>query len=162
MDQDERNWNEPYRDPNDPNDVGAARRAPERPVAGRAGSQRSIGELVGDLSRETSELVRKEVQLATTELAAKIDQAERGVISGIAGGAVAYLGVGVLLIAAVLGLAQVVDAWVAALIVGGIVALTGLVLMAKARKDLEVDNLVPEKTVRQTKATGRWIKEHAR
>lgn len=138
---------------------------PERPIptaVPRTGQQRSIGALVGDLSRETSELVRKEVALATTELGAKIDQAERGVINGIAGGAVAYLGLVFLLLAAVLGLAQVVEGWIAALIVGGVVALAGLVMLARARKDLKADNLVPEKTVHQTRATGRWIKEHAR
>ena len=37
--------------------------------------ERSIGELFAELSRETSVLVRKEVELATTEMTAKVKTA---------------------------------------------------------------------------------------
>ena len=39
---------------------------------------RSLGELLSELSRETGQLVRKEVELATTEMTAKAQQGRRG------------------------------------------------------------------------------------
>ena len=40
-------------------------------MADRPTDDRSIGDLLAELSRETSELVKKEVELATTEMTAK-------------------------------------------------------------------------------------------
>jgi hypothetical protein len=58
---------------------------------------RSLGDLLAELSRETGQLVRKELELATTELTAKARKA--GVQIGIAaaGGALVHAGVLVLL-----------------------------------------------------------------
>jgi hypothetical protein len=79
-----------------------------------------LGELVQDLSRQTSTLIRQEMRLAQTELAEKGRHAGRG--AGIFGGAgvVALYGVGALIAAAILGLATVLEPLVA-----GILALTG-------------------------------------
>src|SRR5437764_15020079 len=80
---------------------------------------RSVGDLLAELSRETGTLVRKEVQLATTEITAKAKKAagDVGVIAG--GGALAHAGVLVLLAALVMGLSNLsVAQWLAALIVG--------------------------------------------
>ena len=51
---------------------------------------RSLGELFAELSRETGVLVRKEVELATTEMSAKLKSAggHAGIIA--AGGALAH------------------------------------------------------------------------
>ena len=38
--------------------------------------ERSLGELFGDLAKETSELVRQEVQLARTEMTQKVSAVE--------------------------------------------------------------------------------------
>jgi len=159
--------------PNSPESRPESRTEPHRPgetdrpevyraeTHSRTGEpHRSIGELVGELSRETTDLVRKEVALAKAELGVKIDQAERGVINGVAGGAVAYLGLAVLLFAVVYALSNVVAPWLAAVIVGGVVIVAGLIMLGKARSDLKAGNLKPEHTIRQTRETGRWIKEH--
>src|SRR5215213_5588779 len=91
-----------------------------------------LGELVQDLSRQTSTLIRQEMRLAQTELAEKGRHAGKG--AGIFGGAgvVALYGVGALVAAAMLGLATVLEPWIAAaaiglglLLVAGILALTG-------------------------------------
>src|SRR5438067_9891870 len=50
---------------------------------------RSIGDLVAQLSRETGVLVRKEVELAKTELSAKVRHAGTHVATTAAGGALA-------------------------------------------------------------------------
>jgi len=82
-------------------------------------SDRSTGDLVKLAAEQVSRLVRDELRLAQTELAAKGKRV--GVGLGLFGGAgaFAFYGLGVLLAAAVLGLAVVWPAWLAALVVGG-------------------------------------------
>ena len=93
---------------------------------------RPLGELVQDLSRQTSTLIRQEMRLAQAELAEKGKHAGKG--AGMFGGAglVALYGVGALIAAAILGLATVLEPWIAAALIGilllavaGILALTG-------------------------------------
>jgi len=96
------------------------------------GKGRTIGELVASLSEQFSTLVRDELQLAQAQLAEKGKRLGAG--AGFLGAAalVAFYGGGVLLAAAVLGLATVLPAWLSALIIGvvlmiiaGIAALLG-------------------------------------
>jgi membrane protein len=98
----------------------------------RTEQDKPLGELVQDLSRQTSTLIRQEMRLAQAELTEKGRHAGRG--AGMFGGAgvVALYGVGALVAAAILGLAIVLEPWIAAaaigaglLLVAGILALTG-------------------------------------
>jgi membrane protein len=98
----------------------------------RTEQDRPLGELVQDLSRQTSTLIRQEMRLAQAELTEKGRHAGKG--AGMFGGAglVALYGVGALIAAAILGLATVLEPWIAAaaigagfLLVAGILALTG-------------------------------------
>src|SRR4051812_15478766 len=91
-----------------------------------------LGELVQDLSRQTSTLIRQEMRLAQAELTEKGRHAGKG--AGMFGGAgvIALYGVGALIAAAILGLATVLEPWIAAaaigaglLLIAGILALTG-------------------------------------
>jgi uncharacterized membrane protein YqjE len=76
-----------------------------------------VGALVSDLTSDMSRLVRDELQLAKAEL--KDKGREAGVGIGLFGGAgtVVLYGLGALIAAAICGLAVVVPAWLAALIV---------------------------------------------
>src|SRR5919107_3081462 len=98
----------------------------------RPEQEKPLGELVQDLSRQTSALIRQEMRLAQAELTEKGRHAGKG--AGMFGGAglVALYGVGALVAAAILGLATVIEPWIAAaaigvalLLVAGILALTG-------------------------------------
>jgi len=60
---------------------------------------RSLGDLLAQLSRETGVLVRKEVELATTEMTAKAREAAADAAITAAGGALAHAGLLVLLAA---------------------------------------------------------------
>lgn len=82
-----------------------------------SGQDERIGALVAQLSRDVSRLVRDELQLAKVEL--KDKGREAGIGIGLFGGAgtLALYGGGALVTAAILGLAQVVSAWLAALLV---------------------------------------------
>src|SRR3954469_1058411 len=91
---------------------------------------RSLGELLAELSRETGVLVRKEVELATTEMTAKARKAAAGAGVAATGGALAHAGLLVLLAAIVMGLAQLgIDPWLSALIVAVVTMIVGYVLI---------------------------------
>ncbi|GAA3762826.1 phage holin family protein [Plantactinospora mayteni] len=89
-------------------------RDPARPVA-----EQSTAELVQRATEQVSRLVRDELALARIELAEKGRHAGIGVGLFGGGGALALAGLGVLVAAAVLGLALVIPAWAAALVVAG-------------------------------------------
>ncbi len=91
-------------------------------------SQASMGRLFRDLANDLSELTRKEIQLAQTEMTEKVSHASKAVISMAAGGFVAYAGLLVLMAAAVLGLATYMPYWLSAVIVGGLALITPAVL----------------------------------
>ena len=104
-----------------------------------SGSEPGVGELVGQLSEQVSRLVRDELALAQVELKAKGKAAGKG--AGLLGGAGLFgaYGLGVLIAAAVLGLATVLHAWLSAVIVGvvllvvaGIAALMGKKQVSRA------------------------------
>ena len=118
---------------------------------------RSIGELVAELSRETGVLVRKEVELAKTELTAKARQAGAHCATIAAGGALAHAGLLVILAAIVIAFAQLgVTAWLAAAIVGIATILIGYLLVNKGLKALRGASVVPTQTLESLKEDARW------
>jgi hypothetical protein len=115
--------------------------------------QQSVGELVKQLSEQTSTLARKEVELAKTEMALKGKRLGLG--AGAFGGAglFAVFAFGVFSSALVLLLATAIKAWVAALIVAGIYALVAGVLALTGKKKVEqATPPVPEQAIESTKA----------
>jgi xanthine/uracil permease len=122
--------------------------------------ERSLGDLFSDLSRETTTLVRQEVQLAKAELTQSATEAARGIGMLVAGGAVAYAGLLFLLLAIVYGLIDAGwDAWLSALVVGLVVVAIGAILVLRARESLKPANLAPQKTVETLKEDAAWAKE---
>src|SRR5215210_7624015 len=105
-----------------------SRRGVNRDVEKRTdmGDEReSFGELLGQLANDSAALVRDEIALAKQEMSEKISSFRSGVVTVAIGGVVALIGVLALIAAAIIGLAHYMDAGIAALIVGGVLALTG-------------------------------------
>jgi hypothetical protein len=114
--------------------------------------ERSLGQLVSDASRDVSELVRYEIALAKAEVQRDI---KRGVAAGGLFGAAALLAIYAtvaLMIAAGLGLSQVMPAWLAFIVVAA-----GLLLIAGACVIVGRSQIgrikPPERTIRSTKET---------
>ncbi len=123
----------------------------------RPQDERSLGELFAELSRETGVLVRKEVELATTEMTAKARTAGGHIGTISAGGALAHAGLLVLLAAFVLGLAQLgVTPWLSALIVALATMAIGYALVSKGRASLSRASLAPTQTIETLKETATW------
>lgn len=112
---------------------------------------RSLGELFGELSRETSTLVRQEVALAKTELTQTATEVGKDVGFLAVGGAVAYAGFLAILAAIILALALVLPWWLAAAIVGVVVAGVGGALIAKGLAALKHADMAPRQTLNTLK-----------
>jgi len=121
-------------------------------------AETSIGQLIGDISNDLSRLFRQEVELAKVEL--KQEAAKAGKAGGMLGGAAfaGYLAVVLLSFAVVFGLANVMDAGWAALIVAVVWAVIGAVLYATGRKRLKTVDPVPRRTVDTLKEDAQWLK----
>ena len=121
-------------------------------------SEPSIGELIGNISNDLSTLFRQEVELAKVEV--KEEAAKAGKAAGMLGGAgfAGYLAVVLLSFALVFGLANVMDAGWAALIVAVIWLIVGAVLYTSGRKKLKDVDPVPHRTVDTIKEDAKWLK----
>ena len=90
----------------------------QHPPGGQTLSDESVAELVKRAASQTAELVRKEIQLGQVELKDKGRRAGKGVGLLGAAGLIAFYGGGALVAAAVVGLAEAVEPWLSALIIG--------------------------------------------
>ena len=103
----------------------------QHPPGGQAITDESVAELVKRAASQTAELVRKEIQLGQVELKDKGRRAGKGVGLLGAAGLIAFYGGGALVAAAVLGLAEALEPWLSALIIGivllVIAAIVGLI-----------------------------------
>jgi membrane protein len=123
---------------------------------------RSTSNLLRELSQQTGDLVRKEMELAKAELREKGKAA--GIAGGMFGGAgvTALYGVGALTAAAILGLATVLDAWVAGLVVGiAYLVLSGILALTGKKKVEQATPPVPEQAIESGKEDVEWTKQRA-
>jgi len=125
--------------------------------------ERSLGELFGDLSKDTVNLVKGELELAKTEMTQKATQVSKDIGFLAIGGAVAYagalaLGAALIIILATVGLPW----WLAALLVGLVVAGIGYFLIQKGLTELKRQNIAPTNTIQTIKEDVEWMKEQAR
>lgn len=113
----------------------------------------STGQLVSRAVEQIGTLVRDELALAQAEMSRKARRAGMG--AGLLGGAglIALYGVGCLVAAGVLGLATVMDGWLAAVIVGvGLLAVAGIVALIGRKDVAQASPPVPREAVAGLKA----------
>jgi Flp pilus assembly protein TadB len=125
-------------------------------------TEASAGELVKNLTEQVSLLIRDELKLAEYEMTRKAKRIGRG--AGMFGGSglVALYAIGCLVAAAIIGLASVLPAWAAALIVGGaLLVIAGVAALMGKRQVSKGVPPVPEQTVQSVKADVEEIKERA-
>jgi uncharacterized membrane protein YqjE len=120
--------------------------------------ERSIGELVKDLSSQTSTLVRKEIELARAEIQEKGKVAGKG--AGLLAGAAVFglLALGALTAALIALLDKAMATWVAALIVMALWAVVALVLAKAGQSSLKRATPPAPQTVETVKEDIQWAK----
>jgi hypothetical protein len=123
----------------------------------------SLGELFGELSKETSRLVRKEVELARVEMTQKAAKVGREIGMLAIGGAVLYAGLLSLLAALIIGLGSLgVPWWLSALLVGLVVSIIGFFMVQRGRDGLKRANLAPEQTIETLKEDAEWAAQQTK
>lgn len=125
---------------------------------------RSIPEIFTDVIKQFTALLRKEGELARTEMSEKISQVAVG-LGLIVGGSVLLTPALVILLQA--GVSQLITnnivngPW-APLIVGGAVFLIGIILLLVGMSRLKAEALVPNKTIQQIQSDVRVAKQQVR
>lgn len=115
-------------------------------------SDESIAELMKQLSEQTTELVRKEIELGKAELQEKGKKA--GVGAGMFGGAglFGFYAFGALTATFILALDTAVDSWLAALIVTVVYgAVAGVLALTGKNKVQEAGSPVPQQAIGEAK-----------
>jgi uncharacterized membrane protein YqjE len=126
-------------------------------------SERSVGELVQELSQQTATLVRQEMRLAQVELQEKGKRA--GIGAGMFGGAgvVALYGVGAVLAAVIMLVATAIEPWVSALIVGVVLlAIAGILALLGRRQVEQATPPKPERAMESVQDDVEHVKERVR
>lgn len=128
---------------------------------------RSIGQLLKELTHESSLLLKQEVDLAKTEMSEKASRVGTNLGHVAVGGAVAFLGAIALLLFAVYGLTSLMDqflplgvaVWLAPLIIGAILAGVGYSMIKKSLETLKRESVAPKKTTQSLQENKAWLKE---
>jgi uncharacterized membrane protein YqjE len=121
--------------------------------------ERPIGELLKQLSQETTTLVKQELDLAKAEVAQKGQQAGKG--AGMFGGAgvMGFLALAALTAALIMAIDKAVPNWAAALIVAAVyAAIAGVLALQGRNKVKEATPPVPEQAVESVKEDVQWAK----
>jgi uncharacterized membrane protein YqjE len=121
--------------------------------------ERPIGELLKQLSEETTRLVHQELELAKAELAQKGKQAGLGAGLFGAAGAIGLLAAAALTACFILALDAVMPAWLATLIVAVVYGAVAAVLTVRGRDRVkQAVPPVPEQTIETVKEDMEWAK----
>ena len=121
--------------------------------------QRTVPELLGNIADNIQQIIRSEFRLAKAELQEKASRASKPATTLGAGFLLGLYGLGFLLLAAVYALSMVMAAGLAALIVGGVLALVSVALVTSSAKKLRALNPAPEKTIQTLEENVQWAKD---
>ncbi|MFV2120853.1 phage holin family protein [Streptomyces sp. Act-28] len=119
---------------------------------------RSAGELLTAVTADMQHLFRQEIQLAKTEI--QEEAAKAGKAAGMLGAAgfAGYMAALFLSLAALFGLANVMDAGWAALIVTAVWAVAAAVLFTLGRSRMREVSPKPERTIETLKEDAQWAR----
>jgi len=131
-------------------------------VRNAAPDDRALADLMRDLSQQSTELIRHEIELAKVELRQKGKAAGVGAGMFGAAGLIALFGVGALTACLILALATAMDAWLAALIVAVVyLAAAGVAALVGKGKVEEATPPAPEQAIESAKEDVQWTKHRA-
>jgi Na+/melibiose symporter-like transporter len=127
-------------------------------MATRVDDDRSVGQLLGDVTRELQALVRKELELARAETKEELQRAgaagKRFGVAGLAG----YLAVVMLSFAAAWALTAVMPTGWAFFAVGVVLAAVAAAMALQGRRRLREFHPVPQETAETLKEDVQWLK----
>ncbi|MBC7560801.1 MAG: phage holin family protein [Dermatophilaceae bacterium] len=119
----------------------------------------STGELISQLSEQTSTLVRSELQLAKVELTNSAKHAGLGAGLFSVAGVLTWFGLGALIATAIIALGLVLPLWASALIVTLVLFLAAGIAALVGKKQVQQVTPTPERTVENVKLDVQEVKE---
>lgn len=125
-------------------------------------NDQSLKSLLSNLVNEISQLVRQELRLAQAEANEKLSQVQNGLIAVVAGLLLAFCALLILLQALVIALSNLLPAWLASIVVGGVVAVIAFALVKGGQNNLRAANLVPERTIESVRKDKDMVMEKAK
>jgi uncharacterized membrane protein YqjE len=134
-------------------------------VDGRAeprSDDRSLGDLLKELTGEVQRLVRAEVDLAKLEAREEVGRAADAAKHGAVAAITAFFAVLLLSFAAAWGLAEVVPIGVAFVIIGAVYAVVAAVAFMAMRERARRVQLVPRQTVETLEEDAQWLKARSK
>ncbi|MFI0472457.1 phage holin family protein [Halomonas sp. HMF6819] len=124
----------------------------------------SVGSLLTTLTREVTDLVRGEAELAKAEVSEKTHQALTGIAAIAVAGAVIFAGFLVLLASAVALLNEILPPdmtpWLSAAIVGVVTAVIGLIMLNVGLNKIKAQRLTPQRTLKSLQRDKELAQEH--
>jgi hypothetical protein len=130
---------------------------------GSTTDERSLSELVKQLSDQSTRLARMEVELAKAELQQKGKQIGIGAGAFGGAGAIGFYALGALTATFILALAEAVEPWLAALIVTVVYAAIAGILALVGKKRIEAGSPpTPERAIESTKEDVETAKRSAK
>lgn len=125
-------------------------------------NERSFQDILQDIFRRLQQIVRDEIRLAETELAAEAVRAARaGTLVGV-GAAAAFLGAWFLLFCCVYALAIVLPMWAASLVIGSSAAIVGAIVLVAGLGSFRKISAAAPQTAASIRENVRWTKEQLR
>jgi len=119
----------------------------------------SITDLITELASQSAGLVRDEVALAKQEVSEKLVSFRSAVIIIAFGATLGLIATLALCAAAIAGLAQYMELWQAALLVGGALALIAGIVVSVGLGNLKRVDLKPKATLKSLEENKEWLKE---
>jgi hypothetical protein len=124
---------------------------------------RPLGDLLKQLSQETTQLVHQELELAKAELTQKGKQAGMGAGMFGGAGAIGLAALGALTACFILALDTIMPAWLAALLVAVVYGVIAFVLVKQGQARIKrATPPVPTQTVETVKEDVEWAKTQMR
>lgn len=130
----------------------------------------TIPDLIKELRDESTLLIRQEIALARQEFSEKAAEIGKDSTELATGGVVAHVGFLLLMIAATVGMYELlvvwevsrpVSGWLAPLIVGAVLAIIGWVMTKAAINNLKDVSLEPKRTVETLRENSVWVRDRA-
>ena len=119
---------------------------------GEESDEKTLAELLKDLSEQTTNLVHQEVELAKAEMSVKGKLLAAGAAFFAGAGVVGFLAVAALVACAIAGLSEALPVWLAALIVAVVLGgVAGILALAGKSEMQRGSPPVPEEALESTK-----------
>jgi putative superfamily III holin-X len=121
-------------------------------------TRRPIPEVLRDIVGNLREIVQGEILLAKVEITEEAAEAAKAAATFGMGLVSGFYGIGLFLVAAVYGLSMIVAPWLAALLVGSLLAIVAMGLMSAGKKKLKRLNPARSKTIQRFEENLQWAK----